>query len=73
MIQFSFSQDGFIDPYSTYLDVTVSLSNEFENCNWIKNRERAGGLMLDGPSTSLFSEFIMESNEKTLEHIKEHD
>lgn len=57
--------DGYIDPYSLYIDITIALPTPWAY----------GGLVLDGLSTSLINEMIVtqQSNNNEIERITEYD
>lgn len=52
-VKFVLNTDGFIDPYSMYLDVTVQLDITQAPFSTY------GGIVLDGMSTSMISEMIV--------------
>lgn len=66
-IKFILNTDGFIDPYSMMLDVTVEAA--------AADLGTHGVLELDGMSTSLVSEMIVtqQSTNKEIERVVEYD
>ena len=65
-IKFMINTDGFIDPYSLLLDVTVEVD---------PTTTGVGGMILDGLSTSLVQELIItqQSTNRELERVTEYD